>query len=43
MQYAILKTEAANLVKTNICVFLKTFGHNSILNSNPFQVAVVNW
>lgn len=28
MEIAIIKTEAANFVKTNICVILKTFGHD---------------
>lgn len=29
MQIAIIKTEAADLVKINICVIVKTFGHDS--------------
>ena len=28
MQIAIIQTEAADLVKINICVILKTFGHD---------------
>lgn len=28
MQIAIIKTEAADLVKINICVIVKTFGHD---------------
>ena len=28
MQIAIIKTEAADFVKINICVILKTFGHD---------------
>lgn len=28
LQIAIIKTEAANFVKTNICVNLQTFGHD---------------
>ena len=28
MQIAIIQTEAADFVKRNICVILKTFGHN---------------
>ena len=31
MQIAIIQTEAADFVKINICVILKTFGHNCIL------------
>ena len=28
MQIAIIQTEAADYVKINICVILRTFGHN---------------
>ena len=30
MQIAIIQTEAADFVKINICVILKTFGHDCI-------------
>ena len=33
MQIAIIQTEAADFVKINICVILKTFGHDCILRS----------
>jgi hypothetical protein len=31
MQIAIIQTKAADFVKINICVILKTFGHDCIL------------
>ena len=31
MQIAIIQTEAADFVKINICVILKTFGHDCTL------------
>ena len=33
MQIAIIQTEAADFVKINICVILKTFGHDCIVLS----------
>ena len=35
MQIAIIQTEAADFVKINICVILKTFGHDCTLESLP--------
>ena len=32
MQIAIMQTEAADFVKINICVILKTFGHDCSVN-----------
>jgi hypothetical protein len=46
MQIAIIQTEAAEFVKINICVILKTFGHDCITTRNwmkyLIRVRVVN-
>jgi hypothetical protein len=36
MQIAIIQTEAADFVKINICVILKTFGHDCTFLNNIF-------
>ena len=46
MQITIIQTEAADFVKINICVILKTFGHdfsNIIRISEPFALQVIAW
>ena len=47
MQIAIIQTEAADFVKINICVVLKTFGHDCILDAHtrywyPVYIAMVS-
>jgi hypothetical protein len=37
IQIAIIQTEAADFVKINICVILKTFGHDCICSPSVFN------